>query len=49
LKSIDDNGNAWVLLEKIDVPDVPGGGKGLEQVFIFQKIKILSGKNTCNK
>lgn len=40
LKSVDENGNAWVLLDKMDVPNVPGGGKGLEQVFIFQKVKI---------
>lgn len=39
LRSVDEDGNAWVLLESMNVPEVEGGGKGFEKVFIFQKIK----------
>jgi hypothetical protein len=40
LRQIDDNGNAWVILEIISVPSMKEAGtKGFEKVFIFQKVK----------
>ncbi len=40
LKNVDEDGNSWVLLESLNVPQVEGGGKGGEKVFIFQKVKL---------
>jgi len=42
LKNVDKDGNAWVLLESMEVPAVQGGGKGFEKVFIFQKVQMKS-------
>lgn len=40
LKNIDKDGTAWVLLESMSVPEVEGGGKGFEKVFVFQKVQM---------
>eukprot|EP00979_Chaetoceros_neogracilis_P003337 scaffold583_cov279-Chaetoceros_neogracile.AAC.26 len=42
LKNVDKDGNAWVLLESMEVPAVQGGGKGFEKVFIFRKVQMKS-------